>query len=64
MVVNQGPQTVASEIENLPGGRSEHTVYCLDLMVPLRADIGTLRSRLPGGHRARSLTPLFMVIKG
>jgi len=60
----QGPQTVSSEIKNLPGGRSEHNVFRLDLMVPLRAGFGTLRSRLPGGHRARSLTPLFMVMKG
>jgi len=35
-----------------------------DLMVPLsRAGGATFRSRLAGGHRASSLTPLFMITK-
>jgi hypothetical protein len=34
----------------------------IDLMVPLRAGIGTLWTGFPGDHRAGSLTPLFMVI--
>jgi hypothetical protein len=29
---------------------------------PLRAGIGTFLGRLPGGHRARSLAPLHMII--
>jgi len=34
-----------------------------DLMVPFRAGFSTSWSRLPGDHRASSLTPLFMIIK-
>jgi hypothetical protein len=33
------------------------SVYHCGLIVPLRAGFGTLRLRLPGGHRASSLTP-------
>jgi len=62
MVIIQGPLTVSAELKNLPGG-GLITTCRLDLMVPLRAGFGTLWSRLPGGHRARSLTPLFMFMQ-
>jgi len=45
--------------KNLPRGGLDLRLS-FSLMVPLKAGIGTLLSRLPGDHRASSLPPLFM----